>query len=648
MFRDLLTLLGPQLDGRRVWDDAAAIQAIDRHFTFSSFHQSARYTADRLRAAGLSSVEILEAPADGRTIFGDWMMPLAWDVDQATFDVIAQDGSAERLADRAEIPACLAMWSAPTPPEGVEAELTWIENPADRKSWTQETIRGKIVFTSAHPHSVKRLLLEQGAVGILSDYQPPEADLPDAVAWVNAWSDDPGGWAQTNRDALGWSFQISPRRGAKLRGRLQTEEHLRGRALVRSSLQPGTLLTPTAVIPGSGREEILLLGHQFEQGAVDNASGCAVMLEVARSLQSLISEGKLPPPQRSIRFLFVSECYTTLFWVEHARRARRTVAGLCLDAACGIPDLALRPLEICVNPHSQASYVDALLLAVARETMATAPPYAWGERPFTMGTDNLIVDNTIGIPCPWIGGSSRTWHTSADTLDALDSGCQELVARISAAYAYLIASADEGRALDFAHLAAARGKAALAAAGILELDRLHHNDLDDSLLQLSYLAERHAEAIGAALKLLPAPQRQQARPHVRALQREVRRAGRDEAAALARRAGRPGHTPPPHEPEGMLATIRPRRLVTGPLTFDRVSPEARGGQESPRWSTALFALLNWCDGRRSLAEAAHLAARELRAIRTLTPDELAKQIHPEVASLLDYFQFLRRHNYVTW
>ncbi len=104
MFRDLLTLLEPQVDGRRAWEDASAIHALDRHFTFSSFHESARYTADRLRAAGLSSVEILEAPADGRTIFGDWMMPLAWDVDQATFDVIAQDGSTERLADRAEIP----------------------------------------------------------------------------------------------------------------------------------------------------------------------------------------------------------------------------------------------------------------------------------------------------------------------------------------------------------------------------------------------------------------------------------------------------------------------------------------------------------------------------------------------------------------
>jgi hypothetical protein len=489
--------------------------------------------------------------------------------------------------------------------------------------------------------------LEHGAVGILSDFQTPGADLPDAVSWINAWSDDPGGWAQTNRDVLGWSFQISPRRGAQLRGRLEMEGALRGRAIVGTTLQPGTIPAITGVIPGSGKEEVLLLGHQFEQGAVDNAAGCGIMLEVARALQTLISEGKLPPPQRSIRFLFVSECYTTLFWAEQSRRARRTIAGLCLDAPCGITGLAVRPLEMTVNPHSQSSFVDALILALAREVMASAPTYAWAEAPYSM-TDNIVADKTIDIPCPWIGSHSRTWHNSADTPDVLDSHSQELVARISAAYAYLTAAADSDRVLDFAYLAAARGKAALAAAGIAELDHLSDSGLDDSSRQLAYLAERHAEAVATALKLLPAPQRSQVRPQIRALQREVRRAGRDAATSLAHRAGRPAHRPQPHEPEGVLATIHPRRLVTGPVTFDRIDPGLREGYQSPRWSRVLFALLNWCDGRRSLAEAAHLAAHELRRARTLSPDELAKQIDPAAPSLLGYFEFLRRHGYVTW
>ncbi len=97
-----------------------------------------------------------------------------------------------------------------------------------------------------------------------------------------------------------------------------------------------------------------------------------------------------------------------------------------------------------------------------------------------------------------------------------------------------------------------------------------------------------------------------------------------------------------------LNAIRPHRLVPGPLTFDRLAPEERGGRPSPRWSGTLFAILNWCDGRRSLAEACRLAARELRTGRSLCPDELARKIDPGAASMMEYFEFLRRHDYVAW
>jgi hypothetical protein len=648
MFGDLLALLEPEISGSRVVEEASAVQAIDRHFTFSSFQQSARHSAKRLREAGLDEVQVLEAPADGKSVFGDWMMPLAWEVEGATLDVLGRDGSAERVADRAQVPQCLAMWSAPTPAEGVEAEIVWVENAADEKGYPAEGVRGKIVFTSAHPHQAKRLVAARGGLGILSDFQPPAARLPEAVSWINSWSDDPGGWAFTSRDAPAWAFVISPSQGERLRERLKAGETLRGRAVVRSSLGSGTLPAVTGIIPGSGREEVLLLGHQFEVGAVDNASGVAAMGEAARALRALIAGGKLPAPQRSIRLLFVSECYTTLFWVEEGRRARRTIAGLCLDSpGGGAAELGLRPLDIRANPHSQMSYADALLLKLASEVMSGSPTRPWLSGPFAM-TDNLVADRTIDIPCPWIGGHSRTWHTSADTPDILEPEVLGLVARMTAAYAYLIAAAEQRSVLDFAHLAAARGKSALAETGLAELELLGNADLDDCLHQMAYVTERHAEAVASVLKLLPPQQRSQVRGQVRALQRDVRSAGKAEGGCLARRAGRPGHTPAAQEPKGELAAIRPRRLVTGPLTLDRLAPEDREGRPSPRWSEALFAVLNWCDGKRSLAEACELAARELRGGRTLAADELAKRIDPGAQSMLDYFEFLSRHGYVSW
>jgi hypothetical protein len=309
--------------------------------------------------------------------------------------------------------------------------------------------------------------------------------------------------------------------------------------------------------------------------------------------------------------------------------------------------MALRPPEIFVNPHSMMSFADPLILHLVEQVMSAAPLYAWREAPFQMGTDNNIADRTIGIPCPWIGGHSRTWHNSADVPELVDARLQQLITTAAAAYAYLIASADSGIALDLAHLAAARGKSALASAGVAEMAKAG-GDLADSMQQIRYLAERHADAVASVLRLLSPGERAKLRPHVRGMQRDLRRAAKDEAASLARRAGRPGFTPPAFEPTGDLAAVVPRRLVKGPVTLDRVAPEARDGRPSPRWSSELFAVLNWCDGRRSLAEACELAARELRTDHTPTAEQLTRRIDPNASSMLDYFEFLRTHGYVTW
>lgn len=646
MFRDLLSLIASETEGGRILEEAGAIHELDRHFTFTSFQESARLSAARLGSAGLSGVEILQAPADGRSLFGDWMMPLAWEVTEATFDVITAAGRVDRVADRAQLPTCLAMWSAPTPSDGVEGDIVWVPDAADPAGYPPEGVRGKIVFTSGHPAQAKRLVSERGGVGLLSEFLHGNARLPDAVAWINAWSDGPGGWAFHATDTPAWAFLVSPRQGEQLRARLAAGERLRGRAVVASSLGPGTLPAVTAAIPGSLKQEVLVLGHQFEQGAIDNASGVAIMIEAMRVLQRLISAGKLPAPLRTIRCLFVSECYTTLYWVETSPSARRTIAGLCLDSPAGAVELMARPLELHANPHSQMSYTDALLAAIMRQAMASLPNYPWGEVAFGM-TDNLVADPSIGIPCPWLGAHSRTWHTSADTMELLGAQQLAVMAHLTAAYLYAIANSGAEEALDFAYLAAARGKAALAGAGAAELARAGRADLDDAMLQLAYLAERQAEAVGSVLHLVPPAERSRLRPQVRGLQRDLRRAGAAEAEALARRAGRPGHQPTKHEPEGPLAALRPRRLIKGPLALDRVPMEERGGRPDPRWSSALFSVLSWCDGKRSLAEACHLAARELRRDRTLSADELARQFDPE-GSMLGYFDFLRHHGYVAW
>jgi len=81
-------------------------------------------------------------------------------------------------------------------------------------------------------------------------------------------------------------------------------------AHVKAGQHPGNYEVVTATIPGADsklkEEEIAFSCHLDHQrpGANDNASGCVTILEVARTLQKLISEGKLARPARTIRFIF--------------------------------------------------------------------------------------------------------------------------------------------------------------------------------------------------------------------------------------------------------------------------------------------------------------------------------------------------------
>ncbi|MFZ2055081.1 MAG: M28 family peptidase [Candidatus Aminicenantales bacterium] len=91
---------------------------------------------------------------------------------------------------------------------------------------------------------------------------------------------------------------------------------------IETQTYPYDLENVICVIPGTEPDsgEAIFSAHLFEgivkQGANDNMSGSAAVLEVARTLQTLISEGRLPRPRRSIRFLWGPEFSGTSLWVK--------------------------------------------------------------------------------------------------------------------------------------------------------------------------------------------------------------------------------------------------------------------------------------------------------------------------------------------
>src|SRR6185369_5270621 len=93
--------------------------------------------------------------------------------------------------------------------------------------------------------------------------------------------------------------------------------------------------------PALANEEIAYGCHLDHQrpGANDNASGCATILEVARTLQALIASGKLARPARTLRFIWPPEVEgTTTLLNARPDFARRIKAVVHLAMVGGGPN----------------------------------------------------------------------------------------------------------------------------------------------------------------------------------------------------------------------------------------------------------------------------------------------------------------------
>src|SRR6266851_4865414 len=216
------------------------VYSTDRWFTFPKFQQTAEYLKQAMTDAGLQKVELLGAPADGIT---------------------------------AEI-------------------VEWNE---------KSDVRGKLVLTRQNPANIKWDLVKKGVLGAINTFtENPE--LQDGRQWINAWGDN--GWAFTKGSAPLICFSLTPRQAAFVRKLLAEGRTVRAHALVDTRYYAGVYPYVTGVIPGTGsEEEVLTLGHSSEQGAQDNATGVAAMLESLATLNRLIAEQKLPRPKRTIRVL---------------------------------------------------------------------------------------------------------------------------------------------------------------------------------------------------------------------------------------------------------------------------------------------------------------------------------------------------------
>ncbi len=418
----------------------------------------ARYVYDRLKEYGFKDAEIARFKG-GKT--WDGIKGELWEISPLR----------QKLASYTDLRAMLATGSNTS---DVKAELVWVGR-GSRADFEGLEVKNKILLTSGSVSSVHQIgCLGMGAAGVISFNSPRPLQDPLAIPWrgIRGQGENPAKFA----------FNIPPREGYILRDRLLGREKIVVHAVVESTMQDYELQDVVASIPGTDKnaQEVIFSAHLFEgyakQGANDNISGCAAILEMARTMKVLIDKGAVPPPKRTIRFLWAPEYSGTIPWVNaHPEIMKRTLCNINLDMVGLGLSRSLAFMTMMRTTFGNAHYINDVLENYFRfigETNRTNVTNSMDQKypqrivspsgsedPFTyymgthMGSSDHEVFNDWGVGVPGI--VMNTWpdfwfHTSEDRPDKIDPTQLKRVVVIGAAASYSIATANDPMAFRIA------------------------------------------------------------------------------------------------------------------------------------------------------------------------------------------------------
>jgi len=218
LYKSVLEKVRKEASGINAKNIVADIVRFHRVQASPGFRQAAEYCERWFRENGLASVEILEFPGDGKQMYWSYRMPQAWSIKDAELRVVSPRGAQGLLCSFRDLPLSVIQRSAPTPPEGVEAELAVLEDGTEEIDYRGKDVKGKIVLTSGEIQQVKELAVDKyGALGIITDRMaefPPirhRMDVGGALCYTSFW------WRKEEKRCFG--FVLSPKEGEKLRKR---------------------------------------------------------------------------------------------------------------------------------------------------------------------------------------------------------------------------------------------------------------------------------------------------------------------------------------------------------------------------------------------------------------------------------------------
>jgi hypothetical protein len=425
------------------------------------FQKEADWVLTRAKAYGLEDVKFVPQPAwhfSAKEIDENWTLKGG--------ELWLLEPKPMKLGDVRETPLSVADNS---PAADITAELIDVGEGVTDSDYAGKEVAGKVVLAYGRIDKVKELACwQRGAVGMVSYYSPRVdswTDFPDQVAWTRVRPDEEG------KKPTPPVFVISPRTGLMLSrwmgGRAPShifaEEpekpaapavfrvHLKVQAEI---TRPGRQGFVEGIIRGTTYHDqaIVLTAHLQEEktSANDDRSGCASLLEIARAMNAMIADGRLPRPQRDIRFWWVNEIASEYqYFSDHPEERERILANINQDMVGARQSLGGRVQQVSRTPYSRWSFlndvVESIVTSLVRGNNAylaswqnqnpvpysrpifahlgSREPYNAQVVPYFDSTDHLVFNEAaIGIP----GVDFTNWpdnyiHSTGDDLWQIDT-----------------------------------------------------------------------------------------------------------------------------------------------------------------------------------------------------------------------------------
>jgi hypothetical protein len=572
-------------------------------------------------------------PSDGKTRYQTMISPMGWDMRGGELWVESVSGDPSfvplRLCRYSDVPMCVSTYSKGGKWSG---ELVEVGAGTSNKDYEGKDVRGKVALAYGYAGDVVRqAVLKHGAVGVViypaADDRP---EHPDMVRYNGIWPR-----AEELAQTSG-GFQISANQYTRLR-ELMARGAVRVRGTIDATLGDGQLTLVHAWIRGSETPdvEVLITCHldHPKWSANDNASGSAAVLEMARTLHTLIAEKKLPWPRATIHFMWVPEYYGSTAYVTKHPEARACssvawddprrdgapyqpgppciVANLNLDMVGEDTVKTNSRFYFTRTPDSTPGFLNALMADVLGQTRAATLFAGAGTRNhwptemtgYMQGSDHDVFLG-LGIASTMLGHDPDwTHHTSEDTVDKTDASEFRRVGTLATAVAYWLGEADRD---DWQRLQ-------VAAATDLMAER---NARIGEILAAakSAGAQRRLQTNRKAVEQLAGVLKPEELRFLAAS--ESGAAGKFDITRLGMLPSSSGAGPrrlmiPPFDKnvfEGMSAEDR-RWWQAQQARFASDSPEG-GLPMKPPFEVVMFETVNFMDGKRSTAEIADLLAAE--------------------------------------